>query len=119
MTYLQQKIPVKKKKKKETYIILSVSFEIPEGLNSSRMPIWSGKILIKANNGEQLSVFPYFGTSLSTLYSPKVHASEDLLISMIRFGEFYLGDGASIEHALGGLFSSNAGFPQCIIQTIP
>ncbi|KAF6811570.1 serine endopeptidase (subtilase), partial [Colletotrichum musicola] len=36
------------------------SFDIPQGLNASRLPIWSGKILISASNGEVLSV-PYYG----------------------------------------------------------
>ncbi|KAJ5012814.1 Minor extracellular protease vpr [Colletotrichum sp. SAR 10_99] len=36
------------------------SFDIPQGLNSSRLPIWSGKVLISASNGDVLSV-PYYG----------------------------------------------------------
>ncbi|TDZ25539.1 Minor extracellular protease vpr [Colletotrichum orbiculare MAFF 240422] len=36
------------------------SFGIPPGLNATRLPIWSGKILIRASNGDVLSV-PYYG----------------------------------------------------------
>ncbi|EFX05069.1 subtilisin-like serine protease [Grosmannia clavigera kw1407] len=41
-----------------------LSFDIPDGLNATRMPVWSGKVVIKASNGEQLSV-PYFGVGAS------------------------------------------------------
>ncbi|OJD34120.1 serine endopeptidase [Diplodia corticola] len=36
------------------------TFTLPEGLNATALPVYSGKILITATNGEQLSV-PYFG----------------------------------------------------------
>ncbi|KAF9630123.1 putative minor extracellular protease vpr protein [Lasiodiplodia theobromae] len=36
------------------------TFSLPEGLNATALPAYSGKIVITASNGEQLSV-PYFG----------------------------------------------------------
>ncbi|KAL0941726.1 serine endopeptidase (subtilase) [Colletotrichum truncatum] len=36
------------------------SFDIPQGLNATRLPVWGGKILISSNNGDVLSV-PYYG----------------------------------------------------------
>ncbi|KAI0125467.1 subtilase [Xylariales sp. AK1849] len=36
------------------------AFSIPTGLNSSNLPIYSGKVLISGNNGEELGI-PYFG----------------------------------------------------------
>lgn len=33
---------------------------MPEGLNSSNIPVYSGKVLISGDNGEELGV-PYFG----------------------------------------------------------
>ncbi|KAK7702701.1 hypothetical protein SLS57_011252 [Botryosphaeria dothidea] len=38
----------------------AVAFSLPAGLNETALPVYSGKILITASNGEQLSV-PYFG----------------------------------------------------------
>ncbi|KAJ9144098.1 serine endopeptidase [Pleurostoma richardsiae] len=35
-------------------------FNIPDGLNGGRLPVFSGQVLIKGSNGEQLTV-PYFG----------------------------------------------------------
>ncbi|KAI0163766.1 subtilase [Pestalotiopsis sp. NC0098] len=36
------------------------TFSVPEGLNSSNIPVYSGKVLISGDNGEELGV-PYFG----------------------------------------------------------
>ncbi|KAH7303927.1 minor extracellular protease vpr [Stachybotrys elegans] len=36
------------------------NFKQPQGLNAPRLPIYSGKILLSGNNGDELSV-PYFG----------------------------------------------------------
>ncbi|KAI6090680.1 subtilisin-like protein [Hypoxylon rubiginosum] len=36
------------------------TFTIPEGLNATNLPVYSGKILISGSNGEELGV-PYFG----------------------------------------------------------
>ncbi|TDZ21506.1 Minor extracellular protease vpr [Colletotrichum orbiculare MAFF 240422] len=36
------------------------SFTAPEGVNASRLPVYSGKVLISGSNGEELGV-PYFG----------------------------------------------------------
>ncbi|KAI2464028.1 subtilisin-like protein [Annulohypoxylon bovei var. microspora] len=38
------------------------SFVAPEGLNTSSLPVYSGKILISGDNGEELGV-PYFGVA--------------------------------------------------------
>lgn len=35
-------------------------FDVPQGLNASALPMYSGKVLIKASNDEQLSV-PFQG----------------------------------------------------------
>ncbi|KAI1653822.1 subtilisin-like protein [Daldinia decipiens] len=37
-------------------------FTAPEGLNASSLPVYSGKVLISGDNGEQLGV-PYFGVA--------------------------------------------------------
>ncbi|KAI5860841.1 peptidase S8/S53 domain-containing protein [Durotheca rogersii] len=50
-------------------------FQLPTGLNSSLLPVFSGRIAVASDNGEQLSV-PYVGvaadlkTELSTLFEP-------------------------------------------------
>ncbi|KAL7621117.1 hypothetical protein AAE478_008430 [Parahypoxylon ruwenzoriense] len=50
-------------------------FKAPEGLDSSLLPVFSGRIAVSSNNGEQPSV-PYVGvaadlkTELSTLFEP-------------------------------------------------
>ncbi|KAH8586559.1 putative minor extracellular protease vpr [Bisporella sp. PMI_857] len=38
----------------------SFSFKYPEGLDATKLPVYSGKVLIKGNNGETLGV-PYLG----------------------------------------------------------
>ncbi|KAH7369478.1 minor extracellular protease vpr [Plectosphaerella cucumerina] len=38
------------------------NFKQPEGLNASRIPVYSGKILISGSNGDELSA-PYFGVA--------------------------------------------------------
>ncbi|KAI6354340.1 hypothetical protein MCOR25_008663 [Pyricularia grisea] len=38
------------------------NFKAPEGLNASRLPIYSGKVLITGSNGDKLSA-PYFGVA--------------------------------------------------------
>ncbi|KAF3058416.1 C5a peptidase [Daldinia childiae] len=38
------------------------TFTAPEGLNTSSLPVYSGKVLISGDNGEQLGV-PYFGVA--------------------------------------------------------
>lgn len=56
--------------RKETQIqtkvadFVSVSFPNPDGLgwNSSALPVYSGKVIVSGNNGEQVSV-PYLGKS--------------------------------------------------------
>ncbi|KAI0470460.1 peptidase S8/S53 domain-containing protein [Xylariaceae sp. FL0804] len=37
-----------------------LTFTIPPGLNSTNMPVYSGKVLISGSNGEELGI-PYFG----------------------------------------------------------
>jgi hypothetical protein len=39
---------------------LQFNFKEPKGLNAARLPVYSGKILISGNNGDELSA-PYFG----------------------------------------------------------
>jgi subtilisin family serine protease len=39
-----------------------INFEAPTGLNETQLPVYSGKILITGDNGEQLSV-PYLGAA--------------------------------------------------------
>ncbi|KAI8965200.1 subtilisin-like protein [Daldinia sp. FL1419] len=38
------------------------TFTAPEGLNTSSLPVYSGKVLISGDNGEQLGI-PYFGVA--------------------------------------------------------
>ncbi|KAI1101567.1 subtilisin-like protein [Jackrogersella minutella] len=40
--------------------VAEFTFTAPEGLNTSNLPVYSGKILISGSNGEELGV-PYFG----------------------------------------------------------
>lgn len=42
------------------------TFKVPEGLNTSSLPVYSGKILISGDNGEELGV-PYFGEQFAYL----------------------------------------------------
>jgi subtilisin family serine protease len=44
-----------------TYQPYRFTFTAPEGLNASNIPVYSGKILISGDNGEELGI-PYFGT---------------------------------------------------------
>ncbi|KAI1846594.1 hypothetical protein JX266_007167 [Neoarthrinium moseri] len=40
------------------------TFTVPDGVNASNMPVYSGKILISGDNGEELGI-PYFGVASS------------------------------------------------------
>ncbi|CRK13911.1 hypothetical protein BN1723_014015 [Verticillium longisporum] len=59
--------------------IAKFSFGVPEGLNTSRIPVFGGKILISASNSEALSV-PYFGVGASIK-----HEFDDLFYTSIGY----------------------------------
>lgn len=37
-----------------------VTFTVPTGLDATKLPVYSGKVLISGSNGEELGI-PYFG----------------------------------------------------------
>ncbi|KAH8203911.1 hypothetical protein TruAng_001975 [Truncatella angustata] len=43
---------------------IDFKFTVPQGLNVSNIPVYSGKVLISGNNGEELGI-PYFGVAAS------------------------------------------------------
>jgi subtilisin family serine protease len=63
---------VKPGEKKHVEFIFEMP-ELPEGREGKRLPLMSGKVLIKGSNGEQLSV-PYFGKSFAQVYC--IHPTE-------------------------------------------
>ncbi|KAJ0357589.1 hypothetical protein COL154_009985 [Colletotrichum chrysophilum] len=38
------------------------TFKAPEGVNATKLPVYSGKVLVSGSNGEELGV-PYFGVA--------------------------------------------------------
>lgn len=43
-----------------TYTADRFTFKAPEGVNATKLPVYSGKVLVSGSNGEELGV-PYFG----------------------------------------------------------
>ncbi|KAK9797701.1 hypothetical protein SCARD494_03530 [Seiridium cardinale] len=45
-------------------VTVPLTFSVPQGLNASNLPVYSGKVLISGDNGEELGI-PYFGVGSS------------------------------------------------------
>lgn len=94
--------------------VVSFEFEFPTGLNSSLLPVFSGRIAVTSDSGEQLSV-PYVGKKLRWISLTSAEYFRTLMW-------LHLGLAGDLKSELATLFEapypwSNSGTPAQGIQT--